>query len=68
MLAWAFAGEVGFHPDGREIGTVDISLTAAAASDALFTDMEKEFKTQVSHQQSVLRLRKIASNLIMPFA
>jgi len=56
LLAWAFAGEVGFHPEGREIGTVDVSLTAAAASDALFADMEKKFKAQVSHQQSVLRL------------
>ncbi len=56
LLAWAFAGEVGFHPMGREIGTFGITLTAASASDPLFQGTTKQFEVQVSHQQSVLRL------------
>ncbi len=56
LLAWAFAGEVGFHPDGREIGSVDITLSPAAAEDRLFSGLPTVLKVQVSHQQSVLRL------------
>jgi len=56
LLAWAFGGEVGFHPKGREIGTVDIELTSAAESDALFDQMPASFVAQASHLQSVLTL------------
>ena len=56
LLAWAFEGEVGFHPDGREIGTVDIHLTDAGEADPLLAGLGSEFLAQVSHQQSVLRL------------
>lgn len=56
LLAWAFGGEVGFHPGGREVGTVDMELTREAARDDLFAQMPKQFKAQASHQQSVLSL------------
>ncbi|GJM13013.1 MAG: GMP synthase [Pseudohongiella sp.] len=56
LLAWAFGGEVGFHSFGREIGTVDIELSAEAAKDALFVDVPRVFKAQASHLQSVLAL------------
>ncbi|MDG1026936.1 MAG: glutamine amidotransferase [Gammaproteobacteria bacterium] len=56
LLAWAFGGEVGFHPHGREIGTVDVSLTACADFDVLFMQMPGNFKAQASHLQSVLSL------------
>ena len=56
LLAWAFAGDVGFHPEGREIGSVEISLSAAAQDDLLFTGMPATMTVQVSHQQSVLGL------------
>ncbi|PCI81400.1 MAG: GMP synthase [SAR86 cluster bacterium] len=56
LLAWAFGGEVGFHPSGREIGTVDVELTQEAASDVLFANMPKQFSVQASHLQSVLSL------------
>lgn len=56
LLAWAFGGEVGFHPSGREIGTVDVELTREAADDALFSAMPSEFRAQASHLQSVLSL------------
>jgi GMP synthase (glutamine-hydrolysing) len=56
LLAWAFGGEVGFHPGGREIGTVDVELTQVAASDVLFAEMPTQFSVQASHLQSVLSL------------
>jgi len=56
LLAWAFGGEVGFHPEGREIGTVDVELTEEAASDVLFANMSTQFSAQASHLQSVLSL------------
>ena len=56
LLAWAFGGEVGFHPRGREIGSVPVALTAEARADALFNALPAEFIAQVSHQQSVLTL------------
>lgn len=60
LLAWAFEGEVGFHPEGREIGSVAINLTAAAESDPLLGGLESGFMAQVSHQQSVLQLPSAA--------
>lgn len=56
LLAWAFGGEVDFHPLGREIGTVPLRLTPAAADDALFAGCPREFQVQVSHQQTVMVL------------
>lgn len=56
LLAWAFGGEVGFHPGGREIGSVAITLTEAANQDALLGTLPNQFMAQVSHQQSVLKL------------
>ncbi len=56
LLAWAFGGEVDFHPLGREIGTVPLRLTAAAREDELFADLPPEFSAQASHQQTVMEL------------
>ena len=56
LLARAFGGVVGFHPKGREIGTIDVELTREAASDLLFDKMPEKFSAQASHQQSVLSL------------
>jgi len=56
LIAWAFSGEVDFHPAGREIGTVPLVLTGAAQDDPLFTGLPGEFPAQVSHQQSVTGL------------
>ena len=56
LLALAFGGVVGFHPKGREIGTIDVELTREAASDLLFDKMPKKFSAQASHQQSVFSL------------
>lgn len=56
LIAWAFDGEVDFHPQGREIGTVAVSLTEEAATDPLFSQLPRTFTAQVSHQQSVTAL------------
>ena len=56
LLAWAFGGEVGFHPQGREIGTVDIELSSNALDDLVFGDTPSNFSAQASHQQTVLKL------------
>ena len=56
LLAAAFGGTVADHPDGREYGTVDIQLTAAAARDPLLAEMPDRFRAQSCHRQSVLEL------------
>lgn len=63
LLAWAFGGEVGFHPQGRELGTVPITLKAAARNDPLFCNLPKAFMAHAAHQQSVLRLPAGATHL-----
>ncbi|MCH7817130.1 MAG: glutamine amidotransferase [Proteobacteria bacterium] len=56
LVAWTFGGSVDFHRGGREIGTVEIKLTASAKSDPLFASLPDKFKAQVSHQQTVTQL------------
>jgi GMP synthase (glutamine-hydrolysing) len=56
LLAHAFGGLVGYNPVGRNIGTVSVELTAAAASDALFRGFESPLRLHVSHAQRVLQL------------
>lgn len=56
LLAHALGGEVGYHPQGRETGTREVELTAAAAEDPLFGALPRRFPAQLTHRQSVLRL------------
>lgn len=56
LLAHAFGGKVDYHPEGRESGTFDITLTAEAADDALFNTLPKQFRAQLTHRQSVISL------------
>jgi GMP synthase (glutamine-hydrolysing) len=56
LLAWALGGEVGYNPDGVEVGTATIRLAGEAQQDPLFMGMPTTFPAQVSHRQSVLRL------------
>ncbi len=60
LLAWAFGGRVGFNPNGRQIGSVAIQLSAAASSDPLLQGLSDRFTAQVSHLQSVLELPEAA--------
>jgi GMP synthase (glutamine-hydrolysing) len=55
LLAHALGGEVGDHPQGREMGTMQIQLEPTAVDDPLFCDLPGTFAAQVTHMQSVLR-------------
>lgn len=56
MLARAMGGSVDFHPQGREIGSVPITLHDAARTDPLFTAMPRHFPALAVHAQSVREL------------
>jgi len=55
LLAHALGGEVGDHPQGREMGTVDLELHPPAAQDPLFAVLPDQFQAQTTHLQTVLR-------------
>ncbi len=63
LLAQAAGGEVGFHPQGKEISTVTIELTDASAEDPLFHRLPTTFPAHVTHAQSVFHLPKGATLL-----
>jgi GMP synthase (glutamine-hydrolysing) len=56
LLADALGGTVDWNPQGLEVGTVEITLTAAGRADPLFGVAPARFPAQVSHRQAVLRL------------
>jgi GMP synthase (glutamine-hydrolysing) len=70
LLAWALGGEVGFHPGGKEIGSVDIHLLPDSIMDPLFCKLPSPFKAHTSHSQTVLSLPqdavRLASNSFDP--
>ena len=55
LLAHALGGEVGENPAGREMGTVELRLTDAAAADPLFSALPARFPAQATHLQTVLQ-------------
>ncbi|WP_460831169.1 glutamine amidotransferase [Lysobacter humi (ex Lee et al. 2017)] len=55
LIAHALGGEVGWHPEGREMGTVEIELHPSAGDDPLFGGLPPRFAAQATHLQSVLR-------------
>lgn len=63
LIAHALGGEVGYHPDGREMGTVDLELHAPAAHDPLFAGLPERFAAQATHLQTVLRVPEGATVL-----
>ncbi|MFO8154892.1 MAG: glutamine amidotransferase [Thiohalospira sp.] len=63
LLAHAFGGEVGDHPEGKEIGTVDVALERPATDDPLFSRMPPRFRAHATHTQSVLTLPDAAVHL-----
>lgn len=63
LLARALGGGVGFHPGGREMGTVDVRLLPACSGDLLFGSLPTPFKAHVSHAQTVLELPQGAVRL-----
>ena len=56
LFARSRGGEIGFHPGGKEIGTVEIHLKPEYINDALFRSLPQRFHVHVTHSQTVLRL------------
>ncbi|MGD8324363.1 MAG: glutamine amidotransferase [Gammaproteobacteria bacterium] len=56
LLARAAGGHVDYHPEGREIGTVEIRTMPASAADPLFAGVPESFRAHTTHAQSVLGL------------
>ena len=62
LLAYALGGVVMNNPKGVEVGTVDMYLADAAASDPLFAGMH-DMPVQASHRQCVMQLPPAAIRL-----
>ncbi|TQI82367.1 GMP synthase (glutamine-hydrolysing) [Serratia fonticola] len=54
LLAYALGGEVGYHPQGMEVGTLEIELLPAACNDRRLAILPPRFKANLIHSQSVL--------------
>jgi GMP synthase (glutamine-hydrolysing) len=63
LLAYSLGGEVGFHPKGTEVGTVDIHLLPQSACDTLFCSLPSTFQVHVTHAQTVISLPQGAIHL-----
>ena len=70
LLAQALGGTVGFHPEGKELGTVDIHPLPDTMTDPFFCALPSAFKAHTSHSQTVLSLPQdavcLASNSFEP--
>ena len=66
LLAHGLGGRVGQNPRGREIGTVEVTLSGAARGDPLFEQLPGRLRVQATHVEAVLELplgaRLLASN------
>lgn len=56
LLAHAMGGRVGDNPNGKEIGTVTLTLNDDGIRDLLFAQTPRRFAAQACHTQSVLTL------------
>jgi len=56
LLGRAMGGQVGYHPQGKEVGTFDIRLRPECRKDPLFTRLPAHFPAHTTHSQSVLAL------------
>jgi len=56
LLAHAMGGVVDDHPQGLEIGSIDVTLAPAATDDPLFCGMPGRFRAHAVHRQTALRL------------
>jgi GMP synthase (glutamine-hydrolysing) len=63
LLAHACGGRVDYHPRGREIGTVPVTLTASAREDLLLGELPANFAAHTTHSQSVVQLPAAATLL-----
>jgi GMP synthase (glutamine-hydrolysing) len=56
LLAHALGGRVGFHPGGKEVGTVDVHLLPESLTDPLFGSLPSPFQTVLSLPKGAVRL------------
>jgi len=63
LLAHGLGGRVAPNPRGREIGTVTVTLAAAAAADPLLGELAPTLRAHTSHQEAVLTLPPRATRL-----
>ncbi len=56
LIAQALGGQVGYNPNGLEIGTAQLTCHPSAAKDVLFDEVPENFSAQTVHFQSVLQL------------
>lgn len=63
LLAQAMGGSCGYHPQGREIGTVAINLTSEGKIDRLLGSLPDLFKAHTTHAQTVITLPETALKL-----
>ncbi len=56
VLVQALGGEVVNNPDAAEVGTFEMTCTAAAKEDALFSQLPPTFDAQLGHNDSVAKL------------
>ena len=54
LLAHALGGRVDDHPQGREMGTVEIEVLPAAVDDPLFDAVPRRFAAHATHLQTVV--------------
>jgi len=63
LLAEHLGGVVAKNPHGREMGTIEVTLTEAANEDRLFREFTTAVHVQATHRESVLRLPPAATLL-----
>lgn len=63
LICQAFGGTVGYHPKGKEVGTVNIQLTEEGRKDELLKVLPENFLGHVTHSQTVLKLPESAKTL-----
>lgn len=56
LMAHALGGKVDYHPQGREMGCLDIALLPGAEEEALLAGSGPHFKANLTHMQTVLEL------------
>lgn len=56
LVAQALGAKVGWSPQGEELGTVTIDITAQGRQDPLLASLPERITVQSSHSQSVLEL------------
>ena len=56
LLGRAMGGRVGYHPQGKEVGTCEVRLRPAYRDDPLFAGLPEQFPVHATHSQSVLAL------------